>query len=293
MGIKLNHEISAFWLADQLGLKISGRGNMLINSVCSYSESIQKSISFTRDLNGEVDLRDKVVFTLPDSALMVDCKIETSNPRLSFARALNVLKDNPGFVLPQAPADIADDATISPSATIGKGVKIGRRTIIGHNVIIYDGVWIGDDCYIKSNTVIGEDGFGFERDENGVPVRMQHIGTVRIGNRVEIGCLNTVCRGTIGATVIEDDVKIDDHVHIAHNCYLGSKSLVTACVEFSGGVVLGEQCWIGPNSSFKQKINIGESAFVGIASYVTKDVAPGITVAGIPARTLRSINTKS
>ena len=287
MGIRLKQEITANWLAEKMGLQITGNEGLIIRSICPHNDAVPSSISFTRDFDGEVFPKDRVVFALPNTNLNIDCKIEATNPRLAFARALNILKNEPGFILHQKLSTIPEDVKISSSATIGKAVKIGCRTVIGHNVVIYDGVSIGEDCYIKSNTVIGEDGFGFERDENGLPVRIQHIGSVRIGNRVEIGSLNTICRGTIGHTIIEDDVKIDDHVHVAHNCHLGQKSLVAACVEFSGGVNVGEQCWIGPNSSIKQKITIGDFAFIGIASNVTKDVVSGVKVAGNPARSLR------
>ncbi len=88
---------------------------------------------------------------------------------------------------------------------------------------------------MKSGSVIGEMGFGFERDEAGIPLRMAHLESVEIGNRVEIGSLNTVCRGTLNSTVIEDDVKTDDHVHIAHNCRVRRGAMLTAAVVLSGG----------------------------------------------------------
>jgi UDP-3-O-[3-hydroxymyristoyl] glucosamine N-acyltransferase len=153
-------------------------------------------------------------------------------------------------------------------------------------VVISDGVTIGSDCIIKSNTVIGEAGFGFERDEMGVPIRILHLGTVKIGDRVEIGSLNTICRATLGTTVIEDDVKTDDHVHIAHNCRVRRGAMITACVELSGGVDVGSFAWVGPNSSIIQKLVIGDHAFIGIGSNVTKSVPNGVSVAGNPARML-------
>lgn len=214
--------------------------------------------------------------------------IESANPRLDFARALHALAAEPGFAAPDAPALVHPTARVSPTAVLGRGVSVGARTVIEHHVVIADGVTIGDDCHVKSNTVIGEAGFGFERDEQGAPVRLLHLGMVRIGNRVEIGSLNTVCRATLGVTVIEDDVKLDDHVHVAHNCRIGRGTLVTACAELSGGVDVGEFAWIGPNASVIQKITIGDRSFVGIAANVTKPVAAGASVAGNPAKPLRS-----
>jgi acetyltransferase-like isoleucine patch superfamily enzyme len=289
MGVKLKEKVSAIQLSGQLGLKATG-ADVFIEEICSYDDATSKSLCFAREVSDSFEVPDVVVISPQDSVAIRGVKIESSNPRLSFARALNILKESPGFVTSDEPANVPVDASVAPSAILGKGVKIGNRTVIGHNVVIYDEVSIGNDCYIKSNSVIGEDGFGFERDEEGVPIRIQHLGSVIIGNGVEIGSLNTVCRGTLGNTIIEDGVKTDDHVHIAHNCKLGRNSLVTACAEFSGGVVLGQQCWVGPNSSIKQKVTIGDNAFIGIASSVTKNVGEGVTVAGNPARPLRSIS---
>lgn len=145
---------------------------------------------------------------------------------------------------------------------------------------------IDECCVIKSCAVIGEGGFGFERDEPGTPVRLVHLGTIIIGNNVEIGGLTTVCRGTLGNTIIEDFVKIDDHVHIDHNVKVGQAAMVIACAEVSGGVEVGEQSWIGPNASVIQQVQIGVKAVVGIGANVIKDVENDATVAGNPAKPL-------
>lgn len=216
----------------------------------------------------------------------VGAVIEVGNPRLVFANALITLALNPGFRGSERHPQLGDGVVISSTAVLGKGVSIGARSIIGHHVVIADDVSIGEDCIIKSNTVIGEAGFGFERDESGVPVRILHLGGVVIGNRVEIGSLNTVCRATLGNTVIEDDVKTDDHVHIAHNCRVRRGALLTACVELSGGVDIGEFAWVGPNTSIIQKAVLGANSFIGIGSNITKSVPEGASVAGNPARQL-------
>lgn len=229
-----------------------------------------------------------VVIAPPGTIPGLGAVIETDNPRLTFAKVLIALDATPGFKTSTNSPILGAGVLVSSSAILGHGVNIGARSVIGHNVVIADGVSIGEDCVIKSNTVIGEAGFGFERDEEGLPVRILHLGSVIIGNRVEIGSLNTVCRATLGDTIIEDDVKTDDHVHIAHNCRVGRGALLTACVELSGGVDIGEFAWVGPNSSIIQKAVVGAHAFVGIASNITKPVPDGSTVAGNPARILQS-----
>ena len=164
-----------------------------------------------------------------------------------------------------------------------------EHTIIANNVIISDNVRIGKSCYIKSNTVIGEDGFGFDFEEDGTPFRIPHIGSVYIGNNVEIGAQNTIARGTLDNTIIEDNVKTDDQVHIAHNCKIGKNTLITACVEISGSVEIGANCWIGPNSSIIQKIKIEDNVTIGIGTIVIKDVAAKKKIMALEGLSLRNL----
>jgi UDP-3-O-[3-hydroxymyristoyl] glucosamine N-acyltransferase LpxD len=221
--------------------------------------------------------------------------IEVQNPRLSFGKVLShffITKTTPNI---HTTAVIASSADIHPSVSIGAhtviedGVKIDAGTIIKHNVIISKNVKIGKNCYIKSGSIIGEDGFGFDFEEDRIPFRIPHIGSVCIGNNVEIGSNVTVARGTLINTTIEDHVKIDDHVHIAHNCKIGEKSIITACAELSGGVLLEGHNWIGPNSSILQKITIGGNSTVGIGSVVTRDVLPHQKVMGFASMPLKEL----
>jgi len=145
----------------------------------------------------------------------------------------------------------------------------------------------GADCRIKPNAVIGEEGFGFERDEDGVPIRIPHIGRVILGDRVEVGACTVIARGTIGNTVIGDDVKLDDHVFIAHNVTIGDKTLVVAGAVLCGSVSVGSEVWIGAGALIKEGVNIGDRAFIGMGAVVLKDVEPGMVMVGNPARVLR------
>src|SRR3546814_3805834 len=115
---------------------------------------------------------------------------------------------------------------------------IGDRSVIGENCVLAEGVSVGADCRIKPNTTIGARGFGFARDEDGHPVEFPHIGTVSIGDRVEIGANCTVVRAALDATVIEDAVKTDDHVHIAHNVVVGARTFIAAGAVLSGSVTV-------------------------------------------------------
>lgn len=286
MGNELKTPLRVSELAVKLGLEWYG-SDIEISHIQPLNAADEGALCFSKkSLTNDIFNNNSVVIAPPGNECGAGAIIETENPRLEFARALIEINSSVGFKPFEVAPKLGEDVVICSSANLGRGVIIGSRTYIGHNVVIADGVQIGEDCVIKSNTVIGEAGFGFERNSFGVPVRILHLGNVVIGNRVELGSLNTVCRATLGTTVIEDDVKTDDHVHIAHNCRIRRGALITACAELSGSVDVGEYSWIGPNSSVLQKITVGEKAFIGIGSNVTKPVLAGATVAGNPARGL-------
>lgn len=187
---------------------------------------------------------------------------------------------------------IDKSVSIGANCVIGKNVKIGRNTIINHNVIVHDNSIIGDNCYIKSGAIIGEDGFGFSFDED-IPIRLPHIGIINIGENVEIGSNTVIARGTLDDTVIEKNVKIDDQVFIAHNCYIGKNTIICACAEISGSVTMGNNCWIGPNASIIQNVFIGSNATVGIGTVITKNVNNQEKVMSLEGLSLRKlINVK-
>jgi len=170
---------------------------------------------------------------------------------------------------------------------IGPNVSIGNGTVIRNNVTISGKVKIGENCLIKSNTVIGEKGFswGFTKDLE--PVAIVHTGGVVIGNNVEIGALCTVAGGTLEPTVLGDYVKLDDHIHIAHNCKVGRKTIITAGVTLSGGVVAGEKCWLGLHSTYKNKVVLADRTLVGSGANVINDTDYGDIVVGNPAKVIR------
>ncbi|MFN3656973.1 MAG: DapH/DapD/GlmU-related protein [Pseudolabrys sp.] len=213
--------------------------------------------------------------------------VVTPHPRLLFATLVRALFDYeraPQLEAIEKSAQIDPSARISYGVTVGAGSEIGAGTYIYPNVTIGPRVRIGRNCVIKSGTVIGQPGFGIFRDEGGKPHPLPHVGGVVIGDNVGLGALNTVVGGTIHPTVIEDSVKTDDHVHIAHNCHIGARTLITACAELSGSVSIGRDCWIGPNAAIRDGLSVGDGAFIGIAANVIAPVPAGATVYGNPAR---------
>ncbi len=145
---------------------------------------------------------------------------------------------------------------------------------------------IGKNCHIEPTAVIGEDGYSYVRDEKGVNQHITCIGGVKIGDNVDIGAGATITRGILSDTCIGSNVKIDNLVHVAHNCVIGEGTQLAAGVILGGGVIIGKNCLIGLNASIRQRIKIGDNAMVGMGAIVVKDVPSGITVVGNPARPL-------
>ncbi len=232
--------------------------------------------------------------------------IESPKPRLDFARIFQFILDNSektrgepfipksGFqcgknVIIGYGTIIDENVRIDNNVVIGDNVHIGKNCRIMSGVIINDNVVIGERCVIREQSVIGGWGFGFERDDEGIPIRLPHVGGVRIGHDVEIGAFNTIVGGTFKPTTIGDYTKSDDHVHVAHNCRIGSACMLTANVTFSGSTTVGDRCWLGVNASTIQGTVIGNDCFIGMGSVVKKNVPDGVTVSNNPAQTLEEL----
>jgi UDP-3-O-[3-hydroxymyristoyl] glucosamine N-acyltransferase len=283
MDNKITMQLSAYALAAALDLEVIGE-DLPIKLVAPLADAMDGCLCFSKKaMPNSLNKRVTVICSEHNPSDLA-AVIISKNPRLDFARALAWIEDNGGISRPVSHPKIDPTAKIGDNVVICDGASIGAHTVINHNVVIGGGVTIGNHCVVKSGAVIGEDGFGFERDESGIPVRLVHLGGVQIGDHVEIGSFTTVCRGTLRDTVIEDHVKIDDHVHIAHNVRLRRGAMIVACAEVSGGVDVGEMAWIGPNASVIQQRTVGASALVGIAANVIRDVPAGAVVAGNPAR---------
>lgn len=181
---------------------------------------------------------------------------------------------------------LGTDCYVGPGAVIESGVSVGDRCQIHAHVTLLERTVVGDDVTIGPGTCIGYAGFGYEREADGTPLLIPHLGGVRIGDRVEIGSNTSIDRGTIEDTVIEDDAKIDNLVHVAHNCRVGRGSFVIATAILCGGVHVGEGAWVAPNASVLEHVTIGEGAQVGLSATVLRDVEPGALVVGSPAKPL-------
>jgi UDP-3-O-[3-hydroxymyristoyl] glucosamine N-acyltransferase len=288
MGRSLKAAVSAVDLARDLGIGYSGSSDSFIFRVDDAASATGGSLCFAKDLSWASRVDNRAVIIMSGQSVPVRSAVTllSDYPRLDFARALTLIDKSVGFEWLTSEPDIHPTVRIGRNVTIGRGVKIGAETTIHHNVVIGDEVIIGRRCNIKSSAVIGEEGFGFERDARNRAVRLVHIGRVVIEDDVEVGSLTTICRGTINDTVLKNGCKIDDHVHIAHNVVIGEDAFVIACAEVSGGVSVGARSWIAPNATIINQVSIGEDSVIGLGAVVIKSVPNETTVVGNPAKPL-------
>lgn len=218
--------------------------------------------------------------------------IRVKNPRLFFIQLLSDFLE----LLPKV-SEIHSTAVIDSESIIGKNVSIGANsvigkceigddTIIGANVTIYDRCIIKKRVKINSGTVIGADGFGYHKLDDGTLLKFPHIGGVLIEDDVEIGANTCIDRATLGLTHLKKGVKIDNLVHIAHNVIIGENSTIIALSMVGGSTRIGDNTWIAPSVALRDGLIIGADCMIGMGSIVTKNVPDGETWLGNPAKNL-------
>jgi UDP-3-O-[3-hydroxymyristoyl] glucosamine N-acyltransferase len=239
--------------------------------------------------------------------------IRVPDPREAMARAIAILFPEPAAApgihstaVIGEQCEIARDAFIGPLAAIGSRVRIGSRASIGAGcaiaddveigersvlhprVTLYRNVKIGREAILHSGCVIGADGFGFVMTR-GEYRKFPQIGRVEIGDRVEIGANSCVDRAALGVTSIGEGSKLDNLVHVAHNCRIGRHVVIAAQTGFSGGVEVGDYAVIGGQVGVGDKARIEARAVLGSGSGVltSKIVRAGEVMWGTPARPLR------
>ena len=291
MGYRLKNTIKVSELTGLLGLEFYGE-DIDVQGVSTLDDQEVGYLVFSKNtgkalnssivvepINNELDRKSDINYT----------SIISENPRLDFIRLLDVLDESIGFSTYDFESKIHESVVMGPNVVIESGCIVGENVSIEANTVIHSGTNIGANTRIRSCSSIGGDGFGFERLSDGTPIRFPHLGGVVIGENVEIGALNSISRGTLSNTLVDDHVKTDNLVHIAHNCHVKQGAFLTACAELSGGVEIGECAWIAPNVSIMQKVTIGNNSIVGLGSVVTKNVPAKTVYAGSPARKLKDI----
>lgn len=192
-------------------------------------------------------------------------------------------------VVIESGSQIGDGCEIYSNTFIGENVKIGKKNLIYSNVSIMKDVEIKDNVIIHSGVTIGSDGFGFLFNET-FHMKVPQIGSVRIGNDVEIGANTTIDRSTLGDTIIGDGTKIDNLVQIAHNVEIGKHCIICSQVGIAGSTIIGDYVTLAGQAGITGHITIGNAATVAAQAGVTKSVKPNEIVSGYPAMTHKDAN---
>lgn len=292
MGYALKKSVSLNEILAVLNMQAPlGSDEVLVSHVAASEKAADNTLCFSKS---SLDNHSAFICFIDQKSNLPShstaCYIPCENPRLDFIRALNYLDSEIGFSHFDFPSQVHPSVQIGQNVVIENGCQIAEGVILEHNVVIHKGTTIGKNSRIRANSSIGGDGFGFERyGEEEMPIRFPHLAGVEIGENVEIGSNTCVARGVLSNTIIENFVKIDNLVHIAHNCHIEEGAFIIACSEISGGVRVGKNAWIAPNSCTMQKVTIGNHSIIGLGAVVTKDVPENCIYAGNPAKLLRNL----
>lgn len=320
MGGVLSHAISLIQLAQSIGAELHLAGtdtqDTLISGLSTLVKAGTGQVSFLSNKKYRSQLQNtlaQAVILHPDelphcgrSALVMH------NPYVGFAKAAQLLDTTP-----EPANEISPHAVVGENVTLGKDVKIGANAVVesgailGDNVIvgsgcfigkkaqlgantklwanvsIYHDVIIGSDCLVQANSVIGSDGFGYA-NENGHWIKIPQLGSVVIGNRVEIGASTTIDRGALDNTILADGVIIDNQCQIAHNVEIGENTAMAACSVIAGSTVIGKNCSMAGLVGINGHISVCDNVVFTGMSMVTKSITePGVYSSGIPAEANR------
>jgi len=302
-------------LAELLGARVEGDASAEIAGVAAPERAGLGDLIYVEALKFAGRARNSAalcVIAAEGIALEGKTVLRVAAPKVAFARAAALLLGrapiasgiHPTAVV--APlARVAATAGIGPFAVIGEDVHIGEGTQIGAHCVIGAGSWIGDECRIHprvtfyshvrvgnrvevhSGAVIGADGFGYAHGE-GRYWKFPQVGIVEIGDDVEIGANATIDRGSLDDTRIGEGVKLDNLVHIGHNCQIGAHTVMAAQAGLSGSCRIGKNVIVGGQAGFGERCGLEDGAVVGGQSGVLggKVIRRGETVWGTPARPL-------
>jgi UDP-3-O-[3-hydroxymyristoyl] glucosamine N-acyltransferase len=307
-------------LAEKIGARVVGDGSLEVKGVASVGDASERDIVFAEDEeNLAAALKSNAAALIAGSfaerAQTTKALLIVANPRLAFARAANLLRGNAAHSTGVHPS-----AVIDASAKLGRVVSVGANTVVGRavigertnigagcvigdsvevgadceiypNVTIYPGTQLGDRVIVHAGAVLGSDGFGYVRDpKSGRHEKFPQIGNLVIEADVEIGANTAIDRGALETTRIGRGTKIDNLVHIGHNCQFGEDVIIAAQAGFSGSITIEDQVVIGGQVGVGEHARIQEGVLLGgQAGVLPKKILRGKGIAfwGTPAKPLR------
>jgi UDP-3-O-[3-hydroxymyristoyl] glucosamine N-acyltransferase len=299
-------------LAAQFGCELIGDPQVEVSRVSTLSGASPGSVCFLANATYKPQLQatnaSAVIVMASDADACRTAVLISDDPYLTFARIASVLYPptlvNPGVhvsavVAPSAQvaasaqiaalAVIGDDSIIGEDAYVGPGTVIGDRCTLGAasrlmaNVTLVQDVSIGQRTIVHPGAVLGADGFGNARTDSGW-VKVPQVGGVQVGDDVEIGANTTIDRGAIDDTVIENGVRLDNLIQIAHNVRIGEHTAIAATVGISGSAVIGKRCMLAGRAGVFGHVTICDDVILGAAAIATRDITePGLYSAHFPA----------
>lgn len=285
-----------------------GEGELVIDGVAPLSAAADRCLYF---INREVPEAERESLAVTSGSIVIvptgsklvgemgSCRVlEAPDPRAAIAKVLELIRSlgrQPSLVdahevsptarisphaIVEGDVKIGEGVEIEPFCTVGPDVSIGRGTVLRAGVRVYPRVSIGEESSIGPNAVVGLEGYGYVRDEAGNKTRIPHLAGTVIGSHVEIGALAHLQGGVLTPTTVEDHAKIDTVV-IGHGARVARGASVLAGVMLGGSSVVGEEAWIGINSSVREGRRIGSHALVGMDVSLQQDL-PDDAIARAP-----------
>lgn len=307
-------------LATLVGGEVLGDPATLVHNAWPPQDCDAESITL-------IDSKERLESLATCSAAAVVIPADVEDPGLPAIRVVNVHAAFTAIVTQFRPARHRQSTGVHPTAVLGEGVRLGEGVSIGVNVVIgdestlgdhvvvdantvvgadcwigeatrvgsrvtlYDGTVLGERCRLHSGVVLGANGFGY-RQEEGRHVPAPQLGTVEIGDDVEIGANTTIDRGVYGPTRVGDGTKIDNLVQIGHNCQIGSHNLLCSQVGIAGSTSTGDYVVMAGQVGVRDHVHIGKGAILSAMAGVSNDVPDGEVMLGAPATPLRDQKIK-
>ena len=281
-------------LSKLINAKLIGDGKAIVDNLSTIQNSNKTSLTFlsNKKYSKYIKTSEAKAFIVHQDFVNEDDKknfLVSEDPYLSYAMASKLFSpfyndiNNNGI---HSTAIVSSDAKIGNNVFIGANVYIGPNCVIGDNsciqpnVSLVCNVKLGSNCNIFPGTVLGSDGFGYAPTKNGY-VKIEQLGSLVIGDNVEIGAGCTIDRGALDDTIIHDGVKLDNQIHIAHNVDLGKNSAIAACCAIAGSTVIGENFRMGGLSGVLGHLSITDNVSVGAHTLITKNISEGGEYIGI------------
>jgi UDP-3-O-[3-hydroxymyristoyl] glucosamine N-acyltransferase len=298
-------------LASLLSCKLEGDGSLEILGVATLESARPGDLSFLTNSKYQKEAqrtRASAILMGHDLPSMSVALLRHDNPYLAFAKAVELFFSPPiesptihptawiadtaslGANVQIGPfcyvgdgAVLGNDVRIHSRCTIHEGAQIGNNTVMHSGSVVRERVIVGERCIVQSNAVLGSDGFGYAKQENGAWYRILQAGTLIVEDDVEIGACTTIDRATLGETRIRRGTKIDNQVQIGHGCTVGINNLLCAQVGLAGSTKTGTGVVLTGQVGAAGHLTIGDGAIATPQTGIANSIAPGEIVSGAPA----------